>query len=120
LLLSALLLLLVLAGSLLGGGIALSQSGGRFSLGCWAITSAGGVDGVAQSAQFRMQYSVNYIGATETQVAPSSTNFGLRTNHFGTRALLPRPGVPGAPAGDLRQYLPFVGSRLILLQDLCP
>ncbi|MGL4649164.1 MAG: hypothetical protein ACRC1H_07135 [Caldilineaceae bacterium] len=100
-------------------GVAMAQSGALFGLGCWAITSAGATGGNYQSASYRMQYAVPWIGTTDaTQAAPASTNFRLRSNHFAARALL-SPSVPGAPpAGPQFQYLPLVWGEFLNLDQL--
>ncbi len=118
-LLNLLASLLVVAGLLASAGAALAQTSFRFSLGCWAITSAGSTGGLYQSANFRMKYAVSTVAATETQAVPASANFRLRSNHFAARALAIPPGTAGTPpAGPQFQYLPLAFGRIINLSVL--
>lgn len=111
--------LLVVAGLLGSASAALAQSSLRFSLGCWAITSAGANGGLYQSANLRMKFAVTSIAATTTQAAPASTNFRLRSNHYAARALAIPPGtVATPPPGPLYQYLPVIFGRILPLHAL--
>ena len=121
-LIHAALALLVLCATLITATVAFAQTGGRFALGCWAITSSGG--GQRQSANFRISDATPPIGGQMT--SPSAGSAGqprrIQSNHLALRSAFRKPagGPPQPPlTNSTVLFLPLVRDGSLVLQRLC-
>lgn len=114
----ALIVVLVLSGSLLMAVGALAQQSTSYDLACWSVTTGGG--GVRTSASFRM---IDALGQN-VNGASTSANFQARAGTVQNLAFLkPAPApiitpVP-PPSGTLTIHLPIVSSY-ITIKRTCP